>query len=69
MSAEHIHTGPTTIAELIGELERGGAGRPAEIARRLAGDWSETTVVAALAELFSDGIVGHNSDVGLWWIA
>jgi hypothetical protein len=28
------------LADLIAELER-GVGRPAEIARRLGGDWSE----------------------------
>jgi len=69
MTAEHVHEGSSSIAELVGELERGGAGRPAEIARRLGGEWSETAVVAALAELFSDGVVGHNSEVGLWWVA
>ena len=69
MTGENGHAEPSTIAELIGELERGGAGRPAEIARRLGGDWSETAVVAALAELFSDGVVGHSGEVGLWWVA
>jgi hypothetical protein len=66
MTAGNGHAEPSTRADLIAELERGGAGRPAEIARRLGDDWNETTVVAALGELFADGVVGHSSDVGLW---
>ena len=60
---------PSMLAEVVGELERGGAGRPAEIARRLGPDWTEERIRAALAELFSGGVVGHNPDVGFWWVA
>jgi hypothetical protein len=57
------------LAEVVGELERGGAGSPAEIARRLGRGWTEERVRAVLAELFSGGVVGHNPDVGYWCIA
>ena len=57
------------LAELVGELERGSAGTPAEIARRLGSDWTEKGVRGALAELFSGGVVGHNPEVGFWWVA
>ena len=60
---------PSMLAEVVGELERGGAGRPADIARRLGADWTEDRVLAALAELFSGGVVGHNHEVGFWWVA
>ena len=60
---------PSMLAEVVGELERGGAGTPAEIARRLGREWTEERVRAALAELFSDGAVGHNPDVGFWRVA
>ena len=56
-------------AEIAGEVERGGAGRPVEIARRLGPDWTEDRVLAMLAELFCDGLVGHSDEVGLWWVA
>jgi hypothetical protein len=55
--------------EVAGELEHGGAGRPAEIARRLGRDWTEDRVRDALAELFSAGVVGHSDEVGFWWVA
>ena len=57
------------LTEVVGELERGGAGRPADIARRLGSDWTEDRVRVALAELFSGGVVGHNREVGFWWVA
>ena len=57
------------LEDVVGGLERGGAGRPVEIARRLGPDWSEHDVQAALAELFSGGVVGHSPDVGFWWVA
>jgi hypothetical protein len=60
---------PAMLAEVVGELERGGADRPAEIARRLGPDWTEERVRSALADLFSGGVVGHNPDVGFWWVA
>ena len=52
-----------------GELERGGAGRPARVARRLGPDWTEDQVLVVLAELFCGGVVDHNREVGLWWVA
>jgi hypothetical protein len=69
MSAGEVQVRPSMLADIVGELERGGAARPAEIARRLGPDWSEAGVVAMLAELFCDGIVGQNHKVGLWWVA
>ena len=69
MSAGEVQERPSTRSDLARELERGGAGRPAEIARRLGLDWTEDRVLEALAELFSGGVVGHNHDVGLWWVA
>jgi hypothetical protein len=68
MSAGDVRLRPSLLADLVGELERGGA-RPAEIARRLGPDWTENSVLAALAELFCDGVVGHNHDIGFWWVA
>ena len=59
----------TMLAEIAGEVERGGAGRPAEIARRLGPNWTEDRVLAVLADLFSDGVVGDSDEVGLWWVA
>ena len=53
------------LREVVGEPERRGAGRPA---RELGPDWTEDQVPVALAELFCDG-VGHNREVGLWWVA
>jgi hypothetical protein len=69
MSASQVRVQRTMLAQLVGELERGGAGRPAEIACRLGPDWTEEGVLAMLAELFSGGVVGHNHEVGLWWVA
>ena len=57
------------LTEVVGELERGGAGRPARVARRLGPDWTEDHVLVVLAELFCGGVVGHNREVGLWWVA
>ena len=57
------------LEDVVGELERGGAGRPAEIARRLGRGWTAERVRAVLAELFSGGVVGRNPDVGFWWVA
>ena len=56
------------LADLVSELERGGAGRPLDIARRLGAEWTEDTVRAALAELFSGGVAGHTHEVGFWWV-
>ena len=56
------------LSEVVGELERGGAGRPVDVARRLGPDWTEDQVLVVLAELFCDG-VGQDREVGLWWVA
>ena len=69
MSAGGAEIRRSVLADLVAELERGGAGRPEEIARRLGPGWTEDRVLAALAELFSDGLVGHNHEIGLWWVA
>jgi DNA-binding PadR family transcriptional regulator len=69
MSAGDVQVRLSMLARVVGELDRGGAGRPTDIARRLGPDWSEDTVVAALVELFSGGVVGRNDEVGLWWVA
>jgi hypothetical protein len=69
MSAGEVRVRASMLADIVGELERGGAGRPAGIARRLGPDWSEAGVVAVLAELFCDRVVGHNHEVGFWWVA
>lgn len=69
MTAGEASVRRSVLDQVVGELERGGAGRPAEIARRLGSDWTEDRVVTALAELFCDGVVGHNHDIGLWWVA
>ena len=69
MSAGGAEIRRSVPADLVAELERGGAGRPEEIARRLGRGWTENGVVAALAELFSGGVVGHSHEIGLWWVA
>jgi hypothetical protein len=69
MSAGDVRVRPSMLADLVRELERGGADRPAEIARRLGSDCTENSVLAALAELFCDGVVGHNHEIGFWWVA
>ena len=69
MTAPQVEVRPSLLADVMGELERGGAGRPAEVARRLGPDWTEDAVLAALAELFSSGVVGHSHEVGFWWVA
>ncbi|MGB0096442.1 MAG: hypothetical protein WBP81_28380 [Solirubrobacteraceae bacterium] len=57
------------LTEVVGELERGGAGWPADVARRLGSDWTEDQVLVVLADLFSGGVVGHDREVGVWWVA
>jgi hypothetical protein len=70
MRSSEAQVRPSMLAEVVvGKLERGGAGTPAEIARQLGREWTEERVRAALAELFSDGAVGHNPDVGFRWVA
>jgi hypothetical protein len=69
MNAREFPTRRSTVAKVVSELERGGAGRPADIARRLGPDWTEDRVRTALAELFSGGVVGHKPEFGFWWVA
>ena len=69
MRSGDVQVRSSMLAEVVGEFERGGAGRPEEIARRLGPEWTEERVRAALAELFSGGVVGHNPEVGFWWVA
>ena len=69
MTPGEVKVRRSMLAEVEGELERGGAARPAELARRLGPGWTEDRVRAALAALFCDGVVGHNHEVGFWWVA
>jgi hypothetical protein len=69
MRAGDVQLRQSMLAAVVNELERRSAGRPEEIARRLGPDWTEGDVRAALAALFSDGVVGHNHEIGLWWVA
>jgi hypothetical protein len=69
MRAGDMQLRQSMLAAVVDELERRGAGRPADIAQRLGPDWTEDRVRAALAELFSGGVVGHNHEVGFWWVA
>lgn len=64
MNLANRPSGRFVLADLIGELERGGAGRPTEIARRLGPGWTEERVLTALAELFPARVVGHNHEAG-----
>ena len=68
MNAGEARTQSSAHVDLVGEIQRGG-GRLAEIARRLVPTRAEDGVRAAVAELSSDGAVGHNPEVGLWWLA
>jgi hypothetical protein len=68
MNAAKARTRSSARGDLVGEIQR-GSGRLAEIARRLAPDSSEDGVRAVVAELSSDRAVGHNPEVGLWWVA
>jgi hypothetical protein len=69
MSASDVSVRRPMLDALISELQRRGAGRPADIAQRLGATWTEDRVIAALAELFCDGVVGHNQELGFWWVA
>lgn len=69
MTSTNVQGRRSMLTALVAELERHGAGRPAEIAHRLGAGWTENKVVEALAELFSVAVVGHNHDVGLWQVA
>lgn len=68
MKSADVQVRPAVLAKVVSELERGGAGQPLDIARRLGGEWTEDTVRAALAELFCDGVAGHSDEVGFWWV-
>ena len=48
------------LAQLAGELQCGGAATPTQTARRLGPDRTEKEDRAALAEIFSNGVAGHN---------
>jgi hypothetical protein len=69
VSLGDIEVRATMFAELVGELERRGGGTPQDIAMRLGSPWNEGRVLAVLGELFADGVVGFNREVGFWWIA
>jgi hypothetical protein len=69
MNARETPARRSIVAKVISELERGGAGSPADIARRLGPDWTEDRVRAALVEVFSGGVAGHNPELGFWWVA
>lgn len=69
MTGSNAQVKSPRLAELVAGLERHGTGRPGEIARRLGSGWTKNKVVAVPAELFSNGVVGHNHQVGLWWVA
>jgi hypothetical protein len=68
MNAAKARTRSSAHVDLVGEIQR-GSGRPAEIACRPRPDSSEDRVRAVVAELSSDRAVGHNPEVGLWWVA
>ena len=52
------------LAELFGELGRGGVRRHAKIARRLGLDRTDEQGAAAW---LSSVVVGDNHEVGPWW--
>jgi hypothetical protein len=68
MNLGNAHFRRSSLAALSGGLARRGAGRSAEIARRLAHDRTDDRVLVALAELFSGGVAGHNHEVRLSWL-
>ena len=69
MSSRQAQGRTSPPADVVADLKRGGAGTPAQIARRLGPDWTEGGVLALLAELFADGVVNHNHELALWWVA
>lgn len=69
MNAGNAQSGRSRLAALADELQRCRASRPAEIARHPGRDWTEHQVLAALAELFAGGAVGHHHEVALRWAA
>jgi hypothetical protein len=64
MNAGQARTQSSAHLDLAGEIQRGGGGL-AEIAHHPRPDSAEDGIRAAVAELSSDGAVGHNPDVGL----
>jgi hypothetical protein len=69
MSTAEVRIEPSLLNEHVGRLERCGAGRADEIARRLGTDWTGNEVTAALAAQFSDGVAGQSHLVGFWCAA
>jgi hypothetical protein len=69
MRAGDVQVRASMLADVVRELERGRAGRPAEIARWLGPVGTEDGVLAAPGELLCDGVVGHSHEVGFWWVA
>ena len=64
MNAGEARTQSSAHVDLVGEIQRGGS-RLAQIARRPRPDSAEDGIPAGVAELSSDGAVGHNPEVGL----
>ncbi|MGZ4254829.1 MAG: hypothetical protein ACXVS6_22770 [Solirubrobacteraceae bacterium] len=68
MSAGDVRTQPSLLDNLARELERTGAGRPAEIAPRIGPDRSEDDVWVGLAARISDGVAGLDHEIAVWWV-
>lgn len=64
MNAGNVRSRPSMLAELLGELGRGGVQRYAKIARRLGLDRIDEQGAAAR---LSSVVVGDNHEVGPWW--
>lgn len=69
MSTAEVPIEPSLLTEHGGRLERGGASRPHEVARRFGTDWTGNGVTAALAGQLSDGVVGRSHLVAFWCAA
>ena len=68
MSENEARARPSMLVEVVAELERSGADRPVEVARRLGPGGSEVDVRVAPAELLRDGVVAYNGALGVcWW--
>jgi hypothetical protein len=66
MNEGNVRSRPFMLAELLGELGRGGVWRYPRIARRLGLDGTDEQDEAAR---LSSGVVGDNHEVGTWWSA
>ena len=64
MNADEARTQSSARVDLVGEIQCGG-GRLTDIARHPRPDSVEDGIPAAVAELSSDGAVGHNPEIGL----